>query len=107
MDVDWNTIFTDATDAAITAMGNNAGGVAAYLGQVIQGHKQRLQLIGGFYASGSISADDLREKLDQEENTYNLQLQALDCTAEAALQIGINAFVNNLYTALLSTVKLV
>ncbi len=88
-----------AANAAIAAVGANIPNISDYLEEIRNSHGARLKLVMEFYANQQIDKEDLREKLLEEENTYKLQLESSQYQDKALLQVALNAFINNLYSA--------
>lgn len=106
MALDPDKALDAAANSAITAIGGHVPNVVDYLTEVKSSHVQRLKLIMGFYENKKIDEDDFKEKLNQEEVTYKLQLDSSEFQNKAVLQVALNAFINGLYSAVVSAIKI-
>ncbi|MFM0392909.1 hypothetical protein [Paraburkholderia phytofirmans] len=105
-EIKWDDLLKSAVNAALQAAGTKAGIAAKYIAAVEEEHGDRLKLLADLYEKGNLNQTRLKEKLDQEADTYRLQLESIKFQNEAIVQAVLNSFMKNFYEGVLGAVKL-
>lgn len=96
MNIDWKALFTNAFDAARSAVEKNAPQIEDFIREIGRGHEDAIRSIGDAFADGDIDEDTFRSELDDEAATLAAELRVAAVMSKAIAQRAANAFRDSL-----------
>jgi hypothetical protein len=106
MAFDFEKAFGDAVQAGVAAAKPGGGTAQDWLREIANANEGTLRAIADGVATKKISKDTAEMLLVESANALRTEAAALSVISKAPAQAAVNAFIDSLYAALKSALKL-
>jgi polyhydroxyalkanoate synthesis regulator phasin len=99
MALDFNALFKDVTENAISSLEKDGMKIADQTTKLLSVHKEAIKQISDYVLNGELTVEEAKSEIEDELKTFQSEMLAAKVAGKAAIQKAINAVSESIIKA--------